>query len=99
MDITQNLIVETSLKDETKNKLELLLKELELDFEITEEPIQFTKLNITLKLNTLKAIKHLFSLVHAPEEEIKHLAKLPSIIKTTGLDLITTAINNIKKRG
>ena len=41
-------------------------------------------------------IKHLFTLVGAPENEIKYLSKVASVIKATAEDLLRNLFNQLK---
>ena len=73
-----------------------LLKELELDYETSEKEVTFTEVTVTLKLSKLKMIKHLFTIVHAPENEIKYLTKVKSVVEATAKDILTQVIQSIK---
>lgn len=41
-------------------------------------------------------IKHLFKIVRAPEEEIKYLAKVKSVVEATARDILTQVLQSIK---
>lgn len=86
--------------DETKEKaLEIIaerMKELELDYKVTEHKVEFTELTIELDVSKLKVIKHIFNLVKAPEDEIKYLSKVKSIVMATARDILTQVLQSVK---
>lgn len=96
MKIDGKLIVTSETKDKALETLEARMKELELDYEVSEKEVTFTELTITLKLSKLKMIKHLFELVKAPENEIKYLTKVKSVVMATAKDILTQVLQSIK---
>lgn len=96
MNIDGKLIVTSETKDKALETLEARMKELELDYEVSEKEVTFTELTITLKLSKLKMIKHLFELVKAPENEIKYLTKVKSVVMATAKDILTQVLQSIK---
>ena len=96
MKIDGKLIVTEETKAEALRKLDERMKELDLKYTVEERPITFTELTVTLDLSKLKMIKHLFTLVKAPEEEIKYLTKVKSIIVATAKDILTQVLQSIK---
>lgn len=96
MKIDGKLIVTEDTKAEALKKLDERMKELDLKYEVTEKPITLTELTVTLDLSKLKIIKHLFTLVKAPEEEIKYLAKVKSVVIATARDILTQVLQSIK---
>lgn len=96
MKIDGKLIVTEETKAEALKKLDERMKELDLKYEVTEKPIELIELTVTLDLSKLKMIKHLFTLVKAPEEEIKYLAKVKSVVLATARDILTQILQSIK---
>ena len=96
MNIDGKLIVTSETKAKALETLEARMKELELDYEVSEKEVTFTELTITLKLSKLKMIKHLFELVKAPENEIKYLTKVKSVVMATAKDILTQVLQSIK---
>lgn len=96
MNVDGKLIVAVGKKDEVLKVLDERLKELELDYETSEKEVTFTEVTVTLKLSKLKMIKHLFTIVHAPENEIKYLTKVKSVVEATAKDILTQVIQSIK---
>ena len=96
MKIDGKLIVTEETKAEALKKLDERMKELDLKYEVTEKPIELIELTVTLDLSKLKMIKHLFTLVKAPEEEIKYLAKVKSVVVATARDILTQVLQSIK---
>ena len=86
--------------DETKGKaLETIaerMKELGLDYKVTERKVEFTELTVELDVSRLKVIKHIFNLVKAPEDEIKYLSKVKSIVIATAKDILTQVLQSVK---
>lgn len=96
MKIDGKLIVTDETKTEALKKLDERMKELDLKYEVTEKPVTFTELTVTLDISKLKVIKHIFTLVKAPEEEIKYLTKVKSIVVATARDILTQVLQSIK---
>lgn len=96
MDIDANIIVSNDTKDKALSKIDERLKELGIDYEVKEESIQLTKIIVTLKLSKLSMIKHMFKLVAAPEDEIKYLCKIKSIVEATARDILNNVLRSIK---
>lgn len=96
MNFDGKIIVTDDTKTEVTNTIKKRLDELELNYDITERKVEFTELTVTLKLDTLKAVKHLFKVVSAPDEEIKYLAKVKSVVEATAKDIITTILKSVK---
>ena len=95
-----NDAVVNSVTDETKaealRKLDERMKELDLKYSVSEKEVTFTELTVTLDISKLKMIKHLFTLVKAPEEEIKYLSKVKSIVVATARDILGQVLQSIK---
>lgn len=96
MNIDANIIVSNDTKDKALSKIDERLKELGIDYEVKEESIQLTKIIVTLKLSKLSMIKHMFKLVAAPEDEIKYLCKIKSIVEATARDILNNVLRSIK---
>ena len=96
MKIDGKLIVTEETKAEALKKLDERMKELDLKYEVTEKEVTFTELTVTLDISKLKMIKHLFTIVKAPEEEIKYLTKIKSIVVATAKDILTRVLQSIK---
>ena len=96
MKIDGKLIVTDETKAEALNKLDERMKELDLKYSVSEKEVTFTELTVTLDISKLKMIKHLFTLVKAPEEEIKYLSKVKSIVVATARDILGQVLQSIK---
>ena len=96
MKIDGKLIVTDETKAEALRKLDERMKELDLKYTVKERPITLTELTVTLDISKLKMIKHLFTLVKAPEEEIKYLSKVKSIVVATARDILGQVLQSIK---
>ena len=96
MKIDGKLIVTDETKAEALRKLDERMKELDLKYTVEERPITLTELTVTLDISKLKMIKHLFTLVKAPEEEIKYLSKIKSIVVATARDILGQVLQSIK---
>lgn len=96
MQIDGKLIVTADTKQKALETIDERLKELGLEYEVTEKEVAFTELTVTLKLSKLKMIKHLFQLVKAPEDEIKYLAKVKSVVVATAKDILTQVLQSVK---
>lgn len=95
MDINGSIIVTDETKEKALSTIKQRLDELELKYEVEEVERKFTELRVTVKLSTLKAIKHLFTLVKAPEEEIKYLAKVKSVVEATAKDILMSVFKRV----
>lgn len=96
MKIDGKLIVTEQTKEEALKKLDERMKELDLKYTVEEKPVEFIELTVTLDISKLKMIKHIFTLVKAPEEEIKYLSKVKSIIVATARDILGQVLQSIK---
>ena len=96
MKIDGKLIVTDATKAEALRKLDERMKELDLKYSVSEKEVTFTELTVTLDISKLKMIKHLFTLVKAPEEEIKYLSKVKSIVVATARDILGQVLQSIK---
>lgn len=96
MDVTGNIIVSAETKEKAYELINKRLTELGLDYETSERDVTFTEIKVTLKLSKIKMIKHLFTIVGAPENEIKYLARVASVIKATAEDLLRNLFNQLK---
>ena len=96
MKIDGKLIVTDKTKAEALRKLDERMKELDLKYSVSEKEVTFTELTVTLDISKLKMIKHLFTLVKAPEEEIKYLSKVKSIVIATARDILGQVLQSIK---
>lgn len=96
MDVQGHIIVTTETKEKAYEKLQERLNELGLEYETSEREVTFTEIKVTLKLSKLRMIKHLFTLVGAPEQEIKYLSKVASVVKATAEDLLRNLFQSIK---
>lgn len=96
MNVDGKLIVTADTKQKALETIDERLKELGLEYEVTEKEVTFTELTVTLKLSKLKMVKHLFTLVKAPENEIKYLAKVKSVVLATAKDILTQVLQNIR---
>lgn len=96
MKIDGKLIVTDETKAEALRKLDERMKELNLKYSVSEKEVTFTELTVTLDISKLKMIKHLFTLVKAPEEEIKYLSKVKSIVVATARDILGQVLQSIK---
>lgn len=96
MKIDGKLIVTDETKAEALRKLDERMKELNLKYSVSEKEVTFTELTVTLDISKLKMIKHLFTLVKAPEEEIKYLSKVKSIVLATARDILSQVLQSVK---
>lgn len=96
MKVDGKLIVTEQTKEEALKKLDERMKELDLKYTVEEKPVEFIELTVTLDISKLKMIKHIFTLVKAPEEEIKYLSKVKSIIVATAKDILSQVLQSIK---
>lgn len=96
MKIDGKLIVTEETKAEALKKLDERMKELDLKYSVSEKEVTFTELTVTLDISKLKMIKHIFTLVKAPEEEIKYLSKVKSIVIATARDILSQVLQSIK---
>lgn len=96
MKIDGKLIVTDETKAEALRKLDERMKELDLKYSVSEKEVTFTELTVTLDISKLKMIKHIFTLVKAPEEEIKYLSKVKSIVVATARDILGQVLQSIK---
>lgn len=96
MDIDANIIVSNDTKEEALKKIDERMKALKLDYEVTEKEATFTQLTVTLKLSKLSMIRHMFNLVAAPENEIKYLCKVKSVVMATARDILNNVLQSIK---
>ena len=96
MKIDGKLIVTEDTKEEALKKLDERMKELDLKYSIEERPITLTEITVTLDLSKLKLIRHLFTIVKAPEEEIKYLTKVKSVVLATARDILNQVLQSIK---
>ena len=96
MKIDGKLIVTDETKAEALRKLDERMKELDLKYSVSEKEVTFTELTVTLDISKLKMIKHLFTLVKAPEEEIKYLTKVKSVVLATARDILSQVLQSIK---
>lgn len=96
MKIDGKLIVTDETKEEALRKLDERMKELDLKYSVSEKEVTFTELTVTLDISKLKMIKHIFTLVKAPEDEIKYLSKVKSIVVATARDILGQVLQSIK---
>lgn len=96
MDVQGHIIVTNETKEKAYEKLQERLNELGFEYETSEREVTFTEIKVTLKLSKLRMIKHLFTLVGAPEQEIKYLSKVASVVKATAEDLLRNLFQSIK---
>lgn len=96
MDVSANIIVSAETKEKAYELINKRLTELGFEYETSEREVKFTEIKVTLKLSKLKMIKHLFALVGAPENEIKYLSKVASVVKATAEDLLRNLFNQLK---
>lgn len=96
MKIDGKIIVTDETKETAYKKIEERLQELGLEYETSEREVKFTEITVTLNLSGPKMIKHLFKIVRAPEEEIKYLAKVKSVVEATARDILTQVLQSIK---
>lgn len=96
MKVDGKLIVTDETKEKALETIAERMKELELDYKVTERKVEFTELTVELDISRLKAIKHIFNLVKAPEDEIKYLSKVKSIVIATAKDILTQVLQSVK---
>lgn len=95
--VNGSIIVSSETKDKALETINSRLAELGLDYEVSEQERTFTELKVTIKLSTLKAIKHIFKLVSAPEEEIKYLSKVKSVVEATVKDILLQVFKRVEQ--
>ena len=95
---TVTIYAHPSDKEQIKTNLEQSLKETKIPYELSEENITLTEYKVTFNITTLAVIKHLFKLVGAPEEEIKYLCKVASVIERTAKDVLNSLVQNVVNR-
>lgn len=96
MKVDGKLIVTDETKEKALETIAERMKELELDYKVTERKVEFTELTVELDISRLKVIKHIFNLVKAPEDEIKYLSKVKSIVIATAKDILTQVLQSVK---
>lgn len=96
MKVDGKLIVTDETKEKALETIAERMKELELDYKVTERKVEFTELTVELDVSRLKVIKHIFNLVKAPEDEIKYLSKVKSIVIATAKDILTQVLQSVK---
>lgn len=96
MKVDGKLIVTDETKEKALETIAERMKELELDYKVTERKVEFTELTVELDVSKLKVIKHIFNLVKAPEDEIKYLSKVKSIVIATARDILTQVLQSVK---
>lgn len=96
MDVSANIVVSAETKEKAYELINKRLTDLKLDYETSERDVTFTEIKVTLKLSKLKMIKHLFTLVGAPENEIKYLCKVKSVVMATARDILNNVLQSIK---
>ena len=96
MKVDGKLIVTDETKEKALETIAERMKELELDYKVTERKVEFTELTVELDVSKLKVIKHIFNLVKAPEDEIKYLSKVKSIVAATTRDILTQVLQSVK---
>lgn len=96
MKVDGKLIVTDETKEKALETIAERMKELELDYKVTERKVEFTELTVELDISRLKVIKHIFNLVKAPEDEIKYLSKIKSIVIATAKDILTQVLQSVK---
>lgn len=99
MKVDGKLIVTDETKEKALETIAERMKELGLDYKVTERKVEFTELTVELDVSKLKVIKHIFNLVKAPQEEIEYLCKAKSIVEATARDIINSVINSIRIKG
>lgn len=96
MKVDGKLIVTDETKEKALETIAERMKELDLKYTVTERKVEFTELTVELDVSKLKVIKHIFNLVKAPEEEIKYLSKVKSIVIATAKDILTQVLQSVK---
>lgn len=96
MKVDGKLIVTDETKEKALETIAERMKELELDYKVSERKVEFTELTVELDISRLKVIKHIFNLVKAPEDEIKYLSKIKSIVIATAKDILTQVLQSVK---
>lgn len=96
MKVDGKLIVTDETKEKALETIAERMKELGLDYKVTERKVEFTELTVELDVSRLKVIKHIFNLVKAPEDEIKYLSKVKSIVIATARDILTQVLQSVK---
>lgn len=96
MKVDGKLIVTDETKEKALETIAERMKELELDYKVTERKVEFTELTVELDVSKIKVIKHIFNLVKAPEDEIKYLSKVKSIVIATAKDILTQVLQSVK---
>lgn len=96
MQPTVKLIVSPETVDKQKEVLKQRLDELKLDYEITDADITYKEITVKLNISKLRMIKHLFKLVGAPDEEIKYLCKVKSVIFATANDILNNIVKSVR---
>lgn len=96
MKVDGKLIVTDETKEKALETIAERMKELELDYKVTERKVEFTELTVELDVSRLKVIKHIFNIVRAPEDEIKYLSKVKSIVIATARDILTQVLQSVK---
>lgn len=96
MKVDGKLIVTEETKQKALDTIDERMKELDLKYTVTERKVEFTELTVELDVSKLKVIKHIFNLVKAPEDEIKYLSKVKSIVAATARDILTQILQSVK---
>lgn len=85
-------------KSQIKQGLEESLKGIKIPYVIEEEDVTLTEYKVSFEISTLAVIKYIFKLVGAPEEEIKYLCKVSSVIERTAKDVLNSLVQNVVNR-
>lgn len=96
MKVDGKLIVTNETKEKALETIAERMKELDLKYTVTERKVEFTELTVELDISRLKVIRHIFNLVKAPENEIKYLAKVKSVVEATAKDILTQVLQSIR---
>lgn len=96
MQPTVKLIVSPETVDKQKEVLKQRLDELKLDYEITDADITYKEITVKLNISKLRMIKHLFKLVGAPDEEIKYLCKIKSVIFAAANGILNNIVKSVR---
>lgn len=96
MKIDAKVVVTPDAKFKIREQIDKKMSELELPYKIIEKDITITELTVEVDLKTKKVMEHIFNLVKAPEDEIKYLIKIKSMVVATAKDILNSVLKGLE---
>lgn len=95
---TQGVILPKELVKEARAHLEKVFSQFAVKVELDEEPIEMTKVNVTFKLDTAKAIKAFVkNMTQAQDEDVSKLAKVKSFVEKLQKDFLRNILATLQR--